>query len=148
MVIKGNGAVNTMEAVKINTKEKERTKVTYHKSVFSSVLTGITWGAAILALAVLVFLVGFILIRIKAFTGKCIHMNGKGTAGIHKACHLCNRSCCEKKCCRLSYDTACRKNDTGKNAGYGRWKNNFKNRTKLSGSQSKACFPIRIRNRF
>ena len=42
MVIKGNGAVNTMEAVKINTKEKERTKVTYHKSVFSSVLTGIT----------------------------------------------------------------------------------------------------------
>ena len=52
-----------MEAVKINTKEKERTKVTYHKSVFSSVLTGITWGAAILALAVLVFLVGFILIR-------------------------------------------------------------------------------------
>ena len=27
MVIKGNGAVNTMEAVKINTKEKERTKV-------------------------------------------------------------------------------------------------------------------------
>ena len=26
MVIKGNGAVNTMEAVKINTKEKERTK--------------------------------------------------------------------------------------------------------------------------
>ena len=39
MVIKGNGAVNTMEAVKINTKEKERTKVTYHKSVFSSVLT-------------------------------------------------------------------------------------------------------------
>ena len=63
MVIKGNGAVNTMEAVKINTKEKERTKVTYHKSVFSSVLTGITWGAAILALAVLVFLVGFILIR-------------------------------------------------------------------------------------
>ena len=34
MVIKGNGAVNTMEAVKINTKEKERTKVTYHKSVF------------------------------------------------------------------------------------------------------------------
>ena len=25
MVIKGNGAVNTMEAVKINTKEKERT---------------------------------------------------------------------------------------------------------------------------
>ena len=41
MVIKGNGAVNTMEAVKINTKEKERTKVTYHKSVFSSVLTGI-----------------------------------------------------------------------------------------------------------
>ena len=44
-------------------KEKERTKVTYHKSVFSSVLTGITWGAAILALAVLVFLVGFILIR-------------------------------------------------------------------------------------
>ena len=57
MVIKGNGAVNTMEAVKINTKEKERTKVTYHKSVFSSVLTGITWGAAILALAVLVFLV-------------------------------------------------------------------------------------------
>ena len=63
MVIKENGAVNTMEAVKINTKEKERTKVTYHKSVFSSVLTGITWGAAILALAVLVFLVGFILIR-------------------------------------------------------------------------------------
>ena len=63
MVIKGNGAVNTMEAVKINTKEKERTKVTYHKSVFSSVLTGITWGAAILALAVLVFLVGFILIH-------------------------------------------------------------------------------------
>ena len=63
MVIKGNGAVNTMEAVKINTKEKERTKVTYHKSVFSSVLTGITWGAAILALAILVFLVGFILIR-------------------------------------------------------------------------------------
>ena len=63
MVIKGNGAVNTMEAVKINTKEKERTKVTYHKSVFSSALTGITWGAAILALAVLVFLVGFILIR-------------------------------------------------------------------------------------
>ena len=62
MVIKGNGAVNTMEAVKINTKEKERTKVTYHKSVFSSVLTGITWGAAILALAVLVFLVGFILV--------------------------------------------------------------------------------------
>ena len=55
MVIKGNGAVNTMEAEKINTKEKERTKVTYHKSVFSSVLTGITWGAAILALAVLVF---------------------------------------------------------------------------------------------
>ena len=52
-----------MEAVKINTKEKERTKVTYHKSVFSSVLAGITWGAAILALAVLVFLVGFILIR-------------------------------------------------------------------------------------
>lgn len=47
MVIKGNGAVNTMEAVKINTKEKERTKVTYHKSVFSSVLTGITCGAAI-----------------------------------------------------------------------------------------------------
>ena len=46
MMIKGNGAVNTMEAVKINTKEKERTKVTYHKSVFSSVLTGITWGAA------------------------------------------------------------------------------------------------------
>ena len=31
MVIKGNGAVNTMEAVKINTKEKERTKVTYQK---------------------------------------------------------------------------------------------------------------------
>ena len=30
---------------------------------FSSVLTGITWGAAILALAILVFLVGFILIR-------------------------------------------------------------------------------------
>lgn len=55
MVIKGNGAVNTMEAVKINTKEKERTKVTYHKSVFSSVLTGITCGAAILALAILVF---------------------------------------------------------------------------------------------
>ena len=27
MVIKGNGAVNTMEAVKINTKEKESTKV-------------------------------------------------------------------------------------------------------------------------
>ena len=26
MVIKGNGAVNTMEAVKINTKEKERNK--------------------------------------------------------------------------------------------------------------------------
>ena len=47
MVIKGNGAVNTMEAVKINTKEKERTKVTYHKSVFSSVLTGITWGAEV-----------------------------------------------------------------------------------------------------
>lgn len=63
MVIKGNGAVNTMEAVKINTKEKERTKVTYHKSVFSSVLTGITCGAAILALAILVFLVGFILIH-------------------------------------------------------------------------------------
>ena len=39
MVIKGNGAVNTMEAVKINTK------------------------AAILALAILVFLVGFILIH-------------------------------------------------------------------------------------
>ena len=31
MVIKGNGAVNTMEAVKINTKEKERTKVTYQQ---------------------------------------------------------------------------------------------------------------------
>ena len=50
-----------MEAVKINTKEKERTKVTYHKSVFSSVLTGITWGAAILALAVLVLRVVFII---------------------------------------------------------------------------------------
>ena len=30
---------------------------------FPTVLTGITWGAAILALAILVFLVGFILIR-------------------------------------------------------------------------------------
>ena len=28
MVIKGNGAVNTMEAVKINTKEKERLRIT------------------------------------------------------------------------------------------------------------------------
>ena len=63
MVIKGNGAVNTMEAVKINTKEKERTKVTYHKSVFSSVLTGITWGTGILAISVLVVLFGIILIR-------------------------------------------------------------------------------------
>ena len=63
MAIKGNGAVNTMEAVKVNTKQKEKTIVTYHKSIFSSVLTGITWGAAILALAILVFLVGFILIR-------------------------------------------------------------------------------------
>ena len=74
MVIKGNGAVNTMEAVKINTKEKERTKVTYHKSVFSSVLAGITWGAAIIALAVLVFLAIMfaeaVSLGLEALTGK------------------------------------------------------------------------------
>ena len=63
MVIKGNGAVNTMEAVKSKYKRKtkeQRLRIT--KGVFSSVLTGITWGAAILALP-FGFLVGFILIR-------------------------------------------------------------------------------------
>ncbi|MGN0315360.1 MAG: phosphate ABC transporter permease PstA [Fusicatenibacter sp.] len=43
--------------------EKKCVKVTYRKSVFSSILTGITWGASILAFSVLIFLVGFILIR-------------------------------------------------------------------------------------
>ena len=45
MVIKGNGAVNTMEAVKINTK-KRKNKGYVSQKCFSSVLTGITWGAA------------------------------------------------------------------------------------------------------
>jgi len=44
MVIKGNGAVNTMEAVKINTKEKERTKVTYHKSFFFGTDRNYLWS--------------------------------------------------------------------------------------------------------
>lgn len=45
-----------------NTKQKKIT-VNYKKSVFSSVLTGITWAASIISVVVLVFLVAFILIK-------------------------------------------------------------------------------------
>lgn len=64
MAINGNGAIKTMDkAMKGALTEKKCVKVTYRKSVFSSILTGITWGASILAFSVLIFLVGFILIR-------------------------------------------------------------------------------------
>lgn len=64
MAINGNGAVKTMDKVANGVlTEKKCVKVTYKKSLFSSVLTGLTWGASILAFAVLIFLVGFILIR-------------------------------------------------------------------------------------
>ena len=45
-----------------DTKQKKIT-VNYKKSVFSSVLTGITWVASIISVVVLVFLVAFILIK-------------------------------------------------------------------------------------
>ncbi|HIT05941.1 MAG TPA: phosphate ABC transporter permease PstA [Candidatus Scybalocola faecipullorum] len=43
--------------------DKKEVKVVYKKSIFSRFLTGLTWAVAVVALAILVFLVGFILIR-------------------------------------------------------------------------------------
>ena len=38
MAIKGNGAVNTMEAVKVNTKQKEKTKFLRKNSTYSFIM--------------------------------------------------------------------------------------------------------------
>lgn len=46
-----------------NTADKKQIKVVYKKSIFSSFLTGLTWAVAVLALAILIFLVGFILLK-------------------------------------------------------------------------------------
>ena len=46
-----------------NMTDKKEVKVVYKKSIFSRFLTGLTWAVAVVALAILVFLVGFILIR-------------------------------------------------------------------------------------
>lgn len=43
--------------------KKDKKIVTYKKSWFSKCLTGITWGAAVLSMAVLVFLVAFVLVK-------------------------------------------------------------------------------------
>lgn len=52
------------KAIEMNTKiESKRIEVTYKKSYVSVVLKGLTWAASILAMAVLVFLVLFILVK-------------------------------------------------------------------------------------
>lgn len=52
------------KAIEMNTKmESKRIEVTYKKSYVSIVLKGLTWTASILAMAVLVFLVLFILVK-------------------------------------------------------------------------------------
>lgn len=52
------------KAIEMNTKmESKRIEVTYKKSYVSIVLKGLTWAASILAMAVLVFLVLFILVK-------------------------------------------------------------------------------------
>ena len=42
-----------------NMTDKKEVKVVYKKSIFSRFLTGLTWAVAVVALAILVFLVGF-----------------------------------------------------------------------------------------
>ena len=52
------------KAIEMNTQmESKRIEVTYKKSYVSVVLKGLTWAASILAMAVLVFLVLFILVK-------------------------------------------------------------------------------------